>query len=86
MTTNPAWMLNAPWDVTHPLDQPLARRDIKAHRGIPPHRSENDSTYTVTIAGHSRCELTYLIPQTGMTSRLILAWAFKAPLVPMAFT
>ena len=81
MSTRAAWVRNAPWDLTYPLDQPLSKYDIMAHRGVPPHRTEHHSTYTVTVATEMRCALAYLIPQTGMTSRLILAWAFKAPLV-----
>ena len=80
--TRPSWVVDAPWDVTHPLDRPLTKLDIKAHVAMRPHLTPNNRIRALRLGKSTRCMLAYLIPQSnGLSSRLILGWAFKAPLV-----
>lgn len=80
---NPDWIVDRPWSHAVPTDRPLKKSDIKAHVALFPHMSNDYPVPLVSpIAGHqARGALPYLIPRKDRTSRLILAWAFKAPLI-----
>ena len=73
----------APWDVIRPLDRPLVKEDVQTHGPVLPWiTAQTTRCSMMTIRGTPRCVLPYLIPQTkGTTSRLVLAWAFFAPLI-----
>ena len=77
-----SYRVAAPWDIIHPLDRPLGENDLQSHGPVLPWLTANRRTSMIMIRGTRRCVLPYLIPQTnGTTSRLMLAWAFVAPLV-----
>ena len=81
----PHWMVAAPWSVTRPTNRPLAKGDLMAHKEHLPGHGPQNRTLLWPIAGRSRAVLPYLIPQSqAVTSRLVFAWAFTAPLVEIA--
>jgi len=76
-TLRPSWIVDAPWSITLPADQPISVNDLKGHDQILPGHGPNNQT---RLWGIGR-----LIPQSqGLTSRFVLAWAFVAPLVQIA--
>jgi hypothetical protein len=83
--SKPVWMHAAPWSITLPTDQPLTKEDIQGHEGLLPGHGPSDDALLWGVDGHARLVLPYLIPQSQeMASRLVFAWAFKAPLVKIA--
>ena len=81
----PSWIVDVPWSITLPADQPISVNDLKGHDQILRGHGPNNQTRLWRIGRGNRCVLPYLIPQSqGLTSRFVLAWAFVAPLVQIA--
>ena len=84
MTNKPSWQVHAPWDVQLPTTVPLTKDDLREHGELLPGMGPRDPQPLVRVGATTRCALAYLIPQsTGLTGRLVLCWAFKAPLIAL---